>query len=145
VPGVTALVPFVQRQALVEGAFQRPRVCAVRAVPPDLFQRDPVQARMLAPVEGAFDVGLPQGLVARAELAAALGARVGDGLSLSSYSAGVGGRPVPRRDSFILTGPFRTGYYDFDSGLAFVSLATADALYGGGHGLPRTWGIKIAN
>ena len=145
VPGVTALVPFVQRQALVEGAFQRPRVCAVRAVPPDLFQRDPVQARMLAPVEGSFDVARPQGLVVGAELAAALGARVGDVLSLSSYSAGVGGRPVPRRDSFILTGTFRTGYYDFDSGLAFVSLATADALYGGGRSLPRTWGIKIAN
>jgi lipoprotein-releasing system permease protein len=144
-PGITALVPFVQRQALVEGAFQRPRVCAVRAVPADLFQRDPVQARMLAPVEGAFDVGRPQGLVLGAELAAALGARIGDVLSLSSYSSGAGGRPVPRRDSFVVTGTFRTGYYDFDSGLAFVSLQTADALYGGGRSLPRTWGIKIAN
>jgi len=145
VPGVTALVPFVQRQALIEGAFQRPRVCAVRAVPPDLFQRDPVQARMLAPVEGAFDVARPHGLVLGAELAAALGARIGDVLSLSSYSSGAGGRPVPRRDSFIVTGTFRTGYYDFDSGLAFVSLSTVDALYGGGRSLPRTWGIKIAN
>ena len=26
-----------------------------------------------------------------------------------------------------------------------MSLATADALYGGGRALPRTWGIKIAN
>jgi lipoprotein-releasing system permease protein len=145
VPGVTVLVPFVQRQALVEGAFQRPRVCAVRAVPADLFQRDPVQARMLAPVEGVFDVGRPRGLVVGAELAAALGARIGDVLSLSSYSSGAGGRPVPRRDSLILTGTFRTGYYDFDSGLAFVSLDTADSLYGGGRSLPRTWGIKIAN
>jgi len=150
--GVTALVPFVQRQALIEGAFQRPRVCAVRAVPPDLFQRDPAQARMLAPVEGSFDVARPQGIVLGSELAAALGARIGDVLSLSSYAAGAGGRPVPRRDSFVLTGTFRTGYYDFDSGLVFISLATADALYGSGTtsasgraSLPRTWGIKLAN
>lgn len=143
VKGITALVPFVQRQALIEGAFQRPRVCAVRAVPADLFQRDPVQARMLAPVEGAFDVA--RGLVLGAELAAALGARIGDVLSLSSYSSGASGRPVPRRDSFVVTGTFRTGYYDFDSGLAFISLSTADMLYGGGRSLPRTWGIKIAN
>jgi lipoprotein-releasing system permease protein len=164
--GVTALVPFVQRQALIESAFQRPRVCSVRAVPPDLFARDPVQARMLAPVEGAFDVGRPGGIVLGAELAAALGARTGDALSLSSYATGANGKPVPRRDSFVLTGTFRTGYYDFDSGLAFISLDTADALYGGtvqsaagssesapggaaqsasGAKLPRTWGIKIAN
>jgi lipoprotein-releasing system permease protein len=143
--GLTALVPFVQRQALIEGAFQRPRVCSVRAVPPDLFERDPVQSRMLSPVEGTFDVGRPMGIVLGSELAAALGARIGDALTLSSYAVGSNGRPVPRRDSFVLTGTFRTGYYDFDSGLAFTSLATADALYGGGSELPRTWGIKIAN
>ena len=143
--GLTALVPFVQRQALIEGAFQRPRVCSVRAVPPDLFERDPVQSRMLSPVEGTFDVGRPMGIVLGSELAAALGARIGDALTLSSYAVGSNGRPVPRRDSFVLTGTFRTGYYDFDSGLAFTSLATADALYGGGRELPRTWGIKIAD
>ena len=100
---------------------------------------------MLAPVAGAFDVGRPQGLV------------VGAGARRGPRGAGRGrafpdlvlfrrgGRPVPRRDSFILTGTFRTGYYDFDSSLAFISLATADALYGGGRSLPRTWGIKIAN
>jgi len=148
VRGVTTVVPFLQRQALVDGAFQRPRVCTVRAVPPDLFHLDPVQARMLAPVSGGFDLagepGAPK-VVLGAELAAALGARVGDALWLSSYAAGAGGRPVPRRDTFVLAGTFRTGYYDFDSGLAFISLEVADAVYGGGHPLPRTWGIKIAD
>ncbi len=146
VAGVTAVVPFVQRQALIDGAFQRPRVCTVRAVPPDLFDRDPVQGRMLAPVSGAFDLGGSAGsprIVLGAELAAALGARVGDALSLSSFAVGAGGRPVPRRDAFVLAGTFRTGYYDFDSGLAFVSLDAADARYGGGAPLPRSWGIKI--
>jgi lipoprotein-releasing system permease protein len=148
VRGVTTVVPFLQRQALIDGAFQRPRVCAVRAVPPDLFPLDPVQARMLAPVSGGFDLagapGAPK-VVLGAELAASLGARVGDVLSLSSYAAGAGGRPVPRRDTFVLAGTFRTGYYDFDSGLAFISLEVADAIYGGGRPLPRTWGIKIAD
>jgi lipoprotein-releasing system permease protein len=44
-----------------------------------------------------------------------------------------------------VTGTFRTGYFDFDSGLLFISLATADALYGGGSPLARTYGVKIAN
>ncbi len=148
VRGVTTVVPFLQRQALIDGAFQRPRVGTVRAVPPDLFGLDPVQARMLAPVSGGFDLAGGPGVrkvVLGAELAAALGARVGDTLSLASYAVGAGGRPIPRRDTFVLAGTFRTGYYDFDSGLAFISLEVADAVYGGGHPLPRTWGIKIAD
>jgi lipoprotein-releasing system permease protein len=83
-PSVTAVVPYVERQALIVGAFQRPRACAVRAVPPDLFNLDPVQARMLAPRDGAFDLREPGTLVLGAELAAAMGARVGDVVSLLS-------------------------------------------------------------
>ncbi len=144
-PAVTAVVPFVERQALVEGAFQRARACEVRAVPPDLFARDPVQAGMLAPREGSFDLSRPGSLVIGAELAAITGARVGDALSLTSFATGPGGRPVPRRAAFRVTGVFHTGYWDFDVGLVFISLATADSVFGLGSPLPRTWGVKIRN
>ncbi|HET6450776.1 MAG TPA: FtsX-like permease family protein [Spirochaetia bacterium] len=153
--GVTAVVPFVERQALIESVLQRPRACVVRAVPPDLLALDPVQARMLAPVSGQFDLraGAARasadapgpGVFMGAELAAVLGVRAGEPVVLVSYGTGPGGHPVARRDSFVLTGTFRTGYYDFDSGLAFISLEAADALYGGGEALPRTWGVKLAN
>jgi lipoprotein-releasing system permease protein len=142
-PSVTAVVPFVERQALIVGTFQRPRACVVRAVPPDLLALDPVQARMLAMSDGAFDLRAPRSVVLGSELAAIMGARTGDVVSLVSYGGGADGRPVPRRDSFRVTGIFRTGYFDFDAGLLFISLSTADDLYGGGEQLPRTWGVKI--
>jgi lipoprotein-releasing system permease protein len=145
VTGVTAVVPFVERQALVEGVFQRPRACSVRAVPPELLSLDPVQGRMLDLREGSFSLSDQRSLVIGSELAAALGARVGDALSLTSYATGAGGRPSPRRDEFRVSGVFHTGYYDFDAGLVFMSLKAADALYGAGTPLPRTWGIKIGN
>ncbi|MGA2480310.1 MAG: ABC transporter permease, partial [Spirochaetia bacterium] len=145
VPSVTAVVPFVERQALIVGAFQRPRACAVRAVPPDLLALDPSQARMLVMRDGAFDLREPRSVVLGSELAAIMGARVGDVVSLVSYAGGPDGRPAPRRDTFRVTGFFNTGYYDFDAGLLFMSLPTADALYGGGAPLQRTWGVKIAN
>jgi lipoprotein-releasing system permease protein len=144
-PAVAAVVPFVERQALVDGFFQRPRACSVRAVPPDLLSLDPAQARMLALKEGAFDLGDSRSLVVGSELAAGMGARIGDALSLTSYSRAPGGNPSPRRDTFRVSGIFHTGYYDFDAGLVFMSLASADALYGAGAPLPRTWGIKIAD
>jgi lipoprotein-releasing system permease protein len=145
IPSVTAAVPFVERQALVEGVFQRPHACSIRAVPPDLFSLDPVQAVMLSTRDGAFDLRDVHSLVIGSELASGMGARVGDVLSLTSFASGGGGRLVPRRDTFIVRGIFHTGYYDFDSSLVFMSLAAADLLYGGGAALPRSWGIKIAN
>ncbi|MGO9412047.1 MAG: ABC transporter permease [Spirochaetia bacterium] len=144
-PDVTALVPFVDRQALVEGPYQKARACELRAVPPDLFARDPVQAAMLAPREGSFDLTRPGSLVIGVELAAATGVRVGDSLALTSFAIGPSGRPAPRRAAFRVTGVFRTGYWDFDIGLVFTSLETADNVFGSGAPLPRTYGVKIAD
>ncbi len=145
IPGVTAVVPFVERQALIQGEFQRPRAASVRAVPPDLFSRDPSQAAMLKPIYGTFDLSDPRSVVVGSEIATGLGLRIGDTLSVDSYAGGAGGRPVPRRDVFRVKGVFQTGYLDFDSGLVFISLEAADALYGAGTALPRTWGVKIAD
>ncbi len=143
-PSVTAVVPFVERQALVEGPFHRARACEVRAVPADLFSLDPVQARMLAPREGKFDLS-PGSVAIGSELAAVAGVRVGDALSVTSFATGAGGRPRPLAASFRVTGIFRTGYWDFDIGLIFMSLTTADEVFGAGTTLPRTYGVKIAN
>ena len=163
VPSVKAVVPFIERQALVEGVFQRPRPCTIRAVPPDLLSLDPSQAEMLGTREGSFDLRDRRSLVIGSELAAAMGTRVGDVLSLTSYATRGGAGLEPRRDTFLVSGIFHTGYYDFDTGLVFMSLATADELYGGpqapeatpgspsgtphggGSPLPRSWGIKLAN
>lgn len=144
-PGVTAVVPFVERQALVEGVFQRPRAATVRAVPSDMLDRDPVQKRMLVIQDGSFDLSDPHSIVIGSQLGAAMGARVGDALTLTSYASGPNGKPVPRADTFTVRGIFETGYYDFDLGLVFISLTGADALYGSGAPLPRVWGIKIAD
>jgi lipoprotein-releasing system permease protein len=144
VPTVTAVVPFVERQALLEGPFARARVCSVRAVPPSLFTLDPSQQERIDIQEGAFALGDGRSIVIGTELAAATGARVGDSLDIVSLVRGVGG-VVPRRSGLTVTGVFKTGYYDFDSALVFVSLDAADALFGGGNPVPRTWGVKIAD
>ncbi|MBE3135085.1 MAG: ABC transporter permease [Spirochaetes bacterium] len=151
VASVTAVVPFVERQALLEGPFARARVCSVRAVPPSLFTLDPSQEARILIQEGAFAIGDGRSIVIGTELSAATGARVGDALDIVSLGRGSPSGPeapggiVPRRSGFTVTGVFKTGYYDFDAGLVFVSLEAADALFGGGKPLPRTWGVKIAD
>jgi lipoprotein-releasing system permease protein len=144
-PEVTAVVPFVERQALVQAPYERALACQMRAVPPDLFTLDHVQAEMLASRKGSFDLAQPNSLVIGAELAAVTGVRVGDTLSLTSFTLGADGRPAPRTAAFCVTGVFRTGYWDFDTGLVFTSLATADRVFGSGAALLRTYGVKIVN
>jgi lipoprotein-releasing system permease protein len=141
-PEVTAVVPFAEEQVLVEGSFQRPRACLIRAVPPDLLTQDPSQARMLRIDAGSFSLDAPGSVVIGSELAAIIGVRVGDRVSLVSVAA-EGGRPAPRRALFTVRGTFRCGYYDYDAGLAFVSLGSAPLI--GGSRTALTYGVKIAD
>ncbi len=144
VPQVRAAVPFVERQALLETPWARPRACSVRAVPPDLLGLDPSQAARLDLRDGSFDLGLAGSIVIGSELAAATGARVGEPLDLVTLERGRSGISA-RRTPFVVTGIFRTGFYDFDAGLAYVALGAADALFGGGAPVQPTWGIKVAD
>ena len=143
-PAVTAVVPFLERQALLETPFARPRACTIRAVPADLFRRDPSQQARIGMQEGAFDLGDSHSIVIGSELAAVTGAGVGDLLDLVTLERGGAGISA-RRSAFAVSGIFRTGYYDFDAGLVFLSLSAADALFGGGAAPARTLGVKIAD
>jgi lipoprotein-releasing system permease protein len=140
VPGVRAVVPFTERQALVQGPYSRPRPVVVRAVPPDLASRDPAQAARLAIVEGALDLASPDAVVIGIELSAWLGCGPGDVVTFSWLGWTDDGRPRARRAELRVTGVYRCGYYDYDAGLVFVALSGPAA-----EGLPVTWGVKLAD
>jgi lipoprotein-releasing system permease protein len=140
VPGVRAVVPFAERQALVQGPYSRPRPAVVRAVPRDLASRDPSQAERLAMVEGSLDLASADAVVIGAELAAWLGTGPGDTLTLTWLGWTDDGRPRARREVLRVTGVYRCGYYDYDAGLVFVALSGPAA-----EGLPVTLGVKLAD
>ena len=140
VPGVRAVVPFAERQALVQGPYSRPRPAVIRAVPPDLAARDPAQAARLTLVEGSLDLVSADAVVIGAELAAWLGAGAGDTVTFSWLGWTDDGRPRARRAALRVTGVYRCGYYDYDAGLVFAALAGPAA-----EGLPVSWGVKLAD
>ena len=133
-----AVVPFVERQVLLQGPYSRPQPAVVRAVPADLAARDPAQAARLEILEGSLDLSTDDAAVIGAELAAWLGVGPGDRVTLSWLGWTADGRPAARRAVLLVTGVFRCGYYDYDAGLVFTALHGAVAA-----GLPVTWGIKL--
>lgn len=69
-----------------------------------------------------------------ASLAARLGASPGDKVFLADFSqsdfSGLGGGIMPRIQPCIVAGTFESGMYQYDETLAYVSLATAQRLFG---------------
>ncbi len=138
--GVRAVVPFTERQALLQGPYSRPRPAVVRAVPADLAARDPAETARLEMVEGSLDLSSRDAVVIGIELSAWLGAGPGDPVVLSWLGWTEDGRPTARTETLRVTGVFRCGYYDFDAGLVLTALGGAAST-----GLPVTWGIKLVD
>jgi len=131
-PAVTAAAPFVNAQGmLMLGASVRGVV--VRGILPDLEQKvAEIGLRMVAGKLEALEPG-GFGIVLGAELSRALGARVGDKVTLIAPQglvtpAGI----LPRLKQFTVEGVFEIGMFEYDSTLALIHFADAQKLYGMG-------------
>jgi lipoprotein-releasing system permease protein len=131
-PSVVAAAPFVNAQGmLMLGSSVRGVV--VRGVVPELEQK--VAEIGLRMVAGKLESLVPGefAIVLGAELARALGARVGDRVTLIAPQglvtpAGI----LPRLKQFSVEGVFEVGMFEYDSSLALINLADAQKLYGMG-------------
>jgi lipoprotein-releasing system permease protein len=130
-PGVRAVVPFAEAQVLAEGG-QAPRGCLLRGLPADAAAQDAGFAERLRLADGDLDLGGPAQVVLGVELARYLGVGVGDAVGLLALGGGL----EPERRTYLVSGLFRSGYYEFDLGWAFARLAPED---------PVRYGIKIRN
>jgi len=132
-PAVLAAAPFVNAQGmLMLGGSVRGVV--VRGVLPELEQKvAEIGLHMVAGKLEALEPGEFR-IVIGAELARALGARVGDKITLIAPQglvtpAGI----LPRLKQFTVEGVFEVGMFEYDSSLALIHLADAQKLYGMGN------------
>jgi len=145
VPGVEAAVPFLEFQALIRGRRGGQQAAVVRGLPPDVLQRDAAMARRLEFEEGFFDLNDERKILLGAELVRRLGVRMGDEITLYSipslFSAGDNEDEDAGLVTFMVAGVFRTGFYEYDAGWAFVNIESAAAFCDTGPVL----GIKLKN
>ena len=159
--GVQSAVPFTETKGILKsfddgqtGPFaaggERQSAALVRGLPADALDRDTNMASRLSFESGGFYMEQTGGILLGAELAAALGLRLGDVCEFVSIT---GFFPLDGREReavFTVRGIFRTGFYEYDSSWAFINLDDALALEGGGlpvanAGAGCTLGIKIKN
>jgi len=142
VPGVQAAVPFREFQALVRGRRTGQQAALVRGLPADAPARDTAMAARLEFEEGSFDLGNERNVLLGAELARRLGVKTGNEISLYSIPAlfEASGDYTGLR-TFTVTGMFRTGFYEYDTGWAFVNIESAAAFSDTG----PVMGVKLKN
>jgi lipoprotein-releasing system permease protein len=142
VPGVQAAVPFREFQALIRGRRTGQQAALVRGLPADVLARDTVMAARLEFEEGFFDLGNKRNVLLGAELARRLGVRTGNEISLYSIPAlFADSNEDTGLRTFTVTGLFRTGFYEYDTGWAFVNIESAAAF----SDTSPVMGVKLKN
>lgn len=125
-PNVKAVAPFIQGQGLVTTDAKVTVGVMLRGIDPAIEAGNPSWKRYL--VAGALqDLGTAPGMVLGAEAARKLGVGIGDAAYVVT---GLG-----KRKAVTITGLFESGLYEFDAHVAFLTLPTAQAIYGLGDGV----------
>jgi lipoprotein-releasing system permease protein len=137
VPGVTGATPFILTQVLLNTP-QKVTGAVLRGLEVDSARRVIILDRIIrtgswkaldAPIGDQPEAGAPlPGIILGQELAKQLGLSLGDPVSVVSPLGEVSplGR-VPKMRPFRLAGTFESGMFEYDSSIAFVSLAQAQS------------------
>ncbi|WP_428039271.1 ABC transporter permease [Candidatus Avelusimicrobium faecicola] len=133
IPLVEAAAPHIYGQAILSYDGQSVGL-VVRGLDPEQEKKINSLSRSLtegsfAPKDWAADAPAP--LVLGMELAAGLGADVGDDVVLiSPQSISTSAGMFPKMKKFRVSGLLRTGYYEFDNTIAYAGLADASDFLG---------------
>lgn len=133
IPLVEAAAPHIYGQAILSYNGQSVGL-VVRGLDPEQEKKINSLSRSLtegsfAPKDWAADAPAP--LVLGTELAAGLGADVGDDVVLiSPQSISTSAGMFPKMKKFRVSGLLRTGYYEFDNTIAYAGLADASDFLG---------------
>lgn len=133
IPLVEAAAPHIYGQAILSYDGQSVGL-VVRGLDPE--QEKKINSLSHSLTEGSFApkdwaADAPAPLVLGAELAAGLGADVGDDVVLiSPQSISTSAGMFPKMKKFRVSGLLRTGYYEFDNTIAYAGLADASDFLG---------------
>jgi lipoprotein-releasing system permease protein len=130
-PLVVSAVPFHEIQGITRGRRSGQFGAVVRGLPPDALEQDKGMAEKLVFEAGSFDLRDEDSVLLGAELARRLGLELWDEFSLISVSGELFAADSGGENSrFIVTGVFRTGFYEYDLSWGFINLRKAGLLAG---------------
>lgn len=141
-PGVLSVLPFVETRCLITSRDGRSFPLLLRAMPDDAASRDPRMIKALGiSGYGAWNSG--GGIALGAELARYLGIAPGSEADLLMVSAGGEEGAEARSVKVRVSRLFRSGYYDFDFGMAVMPFSVAASVFPAGGSQRLVYGVKL--
>ena len=140
-PGVMSVVQFKECQALARRGRSQQAVL-IRGLAENAREIDVKMDQKLIFEEGSFDISDNGNVLLGSELAKRLNLYVGDEVTLYSISGILSSEDDGGIGNFIVTGVFRTGYYEYDCSWAFVNIDSVSYL---DNESKLNMGIKLEN
>jgi lipoprotein-releasing system permease protein len=148
IKGVSSVLPFSETRSLITSKDGRSFPLTLRELPSDAGKRDPGLAKALHIEESGMEGGpTGEGIVLGAELARYMDLQPGSQVELLVVSSG-GEEGVEAKSVRVrVDGLFRSGYYDFDFGMALVSFSSkaAAAIFPADRPRLYTYGVKLSD
>ena len=143
IKGIKSVLPFMDIQTLIKGAYSDYEAVNIRAIPENLMDYDTDMANQLNLQSGNIELTASYSIIIGTQLAARLGSNLNDNISLVSM-AGSGFKNLkPSDKKFYVTGLFQSGYYNFDRSMGFTNINTSRSLASGKEKV--IYGIKLEN
>jgi len=143
IEGIKSVLPFMDIQTLIKGAYSGYEAVNIRAIPENLRDYDTDMANQLNLQSGNIELSDSSSIIIGTQLAARLGSNLNDNISLVSM-AGSGFKNLkPSDKKFYVTGLFQSGYYNFDRSMGFTNINTSRSLASGREKV--IYGIKLEN
>jgi lipoprotein-releasing system permease protein len=143
--GVSAVIPYREAQVLIKGEIYQ-EAALIRGLTTDTWTKDPAMAAKLDFEEGNFSLDDHSSILLGSELARRLRVETGDTVTLIAISGEVPLAELSAEQSnsvinaeFTVRGIFRSGFYEYDLGWAFINFDRAGELAG----TEYTLGLKM--
>ena len=121
---------FQEYQSLIQGNYGRQHGVLIRSVEPDILKKDKGLEKQLKIYSGSFNIQKENSIVLGYELARQISVKVGDNIDLIAVSGSSETSLFPENKELLITGIFKTGYYEVDSSFAFISLKNGEEILG---------------
>lgn len=135
VAGYKSFIIFKEEQALLQGKRKTQSTVMIRSIEKDVLSKDVGFKNAVKMEKGRFDIENLYDeenikIVLGYELARKLSIRVGDSVQVLATSGTSETDLFPENLNLLVTGLFKTGYYEIDANFAFMDLATSSLLFG---------------
>jgi lipoprotein-releasing system permease protein len=140
---IISVVPYHNGEGILKSRWVT-RGIILKAFPGDVFSLDEGFKREIRITDGTFDLTSDDNIILGQELAVEAGAGVGDYISVLTFKGEDVSLAKPTFKLFRVAGLFKTGYWEYDKNMAYISLDAAYTFFGIGRN-ELDIGIKVQN